>query len=170
MVSSCASNLTPSSGSSQSVSSAPASANTAERAIAERVYSLVNNQRANAGKRPLKGHGALNSIAQKHCVKLSNGYVESGYSAKESRSQYAYLKYNVQNMNEVTYKVPSSAVDPAGKAVAEWTKSSDEATSILQPWHVVGVGVKKTANTTYITMCLGSQPTGVPRSVSPIGW
>lgn len=172
IVTSCSSNLAPSSGSSQSVSSAPASANSAERAIAQRVYSLVNNRRARAGKRALTGNSGLNAMAQKHSQRLSNGYVESGFSAAHSRSQYAYLKHSVENMNELTYKVPAGVSDPAARAVAVWTHThGDEKSHILQAWHVVGVGVKKAADgSTQIVMCLGAQPSGVPRSVRPIGW
>ncbi|MFK7909510.1 MAG: CAP domain-containing protein [Akkermansiaceae bacterium] len=171
LVSSCASNLAPSSGSSQSVSSSRASANSEERGIAERVYSLVNAKRASAGKRSLTGHSALNVIAQQQCQKMANGHVESGYAAKGSRSQYAYLKHNIENMNELTYKVPAGVSDPAGRAVGAWTHVHEgERSHVLQAWHVVGVGVKRTPSNTYITMCLGARPSGVPRSVSPIGW
>ena len=172
IVTSCSSNLAPSSGSSRSVSSAPASANSAERTIAERVYSLVNAKRAHAGKRALTGHSGLNVMAQKHSQRLSNGYTESGFSAMHSRAQYALLKHSVENMNELTYKVSAGVSDPAARAVAAWTRRHSGGEShILQAWHVVGVGVKKTADGgTQIVMCLGAQPSGVPRSVRPIGW
>lgn len=167
LVTSCASNLTPPSGPSQSESPVPAGASSSERAIAQRVYSLVNSRRASAGKRALRGHPGLNSMAEKHSARLANGYVESGTITRNSRAQYAYLRHNIENMTELTYRVPAGVSDPAGKAVAAWSQGGSR---FLHSWQVCGVGVEKTPGATYVTMCIGSQPTGVPRSVSPIGW
>lgn len=145
--------------------------NSSERAVAERVFSLVNAERSRAGKRPLTGNRGLISIAQKNSNRLAGGHVETNQMAKESRSQYAYLKHSVENMNELTMKVPASNSDPAAKAVAQWSRQRAGGQSHLtRGWHVVGIGVKKTSAATYITLCLGSQPSGVPRSVRPVGW
>ncbi len=175
LVSSCASNLAPSSGSSQSASSAPTSVTSGERAVAERVFSLVNAERSRIGKRSLTPHSGLIAMAQKNSYRMAIGHREAthelSHMAKDSRSQYAYLKHSVENMNELTITVPAGHPDPAAKAVARWShRHAGQLSAINQGWHVVGVGVKKTSSATYITLCLGAQTAGVPRSVQPIGW
>lgn len=96
---------------------------------------------------------------------------EASHFGSHNRSQYAYLKYNVENMSEMTYAVPVGAGDPATVAVNAWKNSREHKRHMLQSWDVTGIGVKKGGNgTTYITMCVGAQPSGVPRSVKPIGW
>ena len=171
VVSSCTSNLAPSSGSSRPSSSVPASANFSERSVAERIYGLVNSERSRAGKRALRGHPGLNNLAQKHSGHMASRQGAAGHFGSHNRAQYAYLKHNVENMSEMTYAVPAGSSDPAAVAVSAWKNSGEHRRHMLQSWDVTGVGVKKGSNgTTYVTMCVGALPSGVPRSVQPIGW
>jgi len=165
--SSCASNL-----SSQSdVSTVPASVSSSERGIAERVYSLVNRERVREGRSSLRGHGGLNVLAQKHSEYLSSNTMNANHLGSENRAQYAYLKYNIENLSEMTYAVPSGSGDPAAVAVSAWANSSSHRKHMLQSWDLTGVGVKKApSGVTYVTMCVGARPMGVPRGIQPIGW
>lgn len=171
VVTSCSSNLTPQPGSSGSVSSAPSSANGSERAVAERIFALVNSERAGNGKKALRGHPGLNNLAQRHSAFLAQRSGDTNHMGSQNRAQFAYLKHNIENLSEMTYAVPPGSGDAASTAVNAWKNSSSHRRHMLQSWDVTGVGVKKGSNgTTYVTMCVGAMPTGVPRSVQPVGW
>ena len=165
--SSCASNLS----SPVKASSIPASVSSDERSIAENVYSLVNQERARAGKSAMRGHGGLNTLAQKHSDHMGSTFRDANHFGSENRAQYAYLKYNIENLSEMTYAVPSGSGDAAEAAVAAWKSSVGHHRHMLQSWDLTGVGVKISSDgTTYVTICLGARPTGVPRSIQPVGW
>jgi len=171
VISSCASNLSSPSSSRAKSSSASSSSSASERAIAERVFRLVNNERARAGKRALRGHQGLNYLAQKHSNQMgSTSHGVANHSGSQNRAQYAYLKYNIENLSEMTYAVPSGSGDPASVAVGAWKSSNQHSRHMLQSWDLTGIGVRVSAGTTYVTMCMGAQLMSVPRSVQPIGW
>ena len=165
--SSCASNLT----SPNQATSIPTSVSSEERGIAERVYALVNEERARAGKRALRGHGGLNTLAQKHSDHMGSSLGDVNHYGSENRAQYAYLKHSIENLSEMTYAVPSDSEDPAAETVAAWKSSVRHQKHMLQSWHHTGIGVKRGSDgNTYITMCMGAQPMGTPRSIQPVGW
>lgn len=179
LVTSCASSLTGSAPAGNMVSSSPtgsASASSAkpssrERVIAERVFSLVNSERSRAGKRAMRGHHGLNWLAQKHSNYMGASSQAANHLGSQNRAQYAYLKYNIENLSELTYAVPAGSGDPASTAVAAWKNSASHRRHMLQSWDLTGIGVRAAPDgNTYVTMCLGAQLMGVPRSVQPIGW
>ncbi|MCP5535461.1 MAG: hypothetical protein H7A51_04405 [Akkermansiaceae bacterium] len=167
VLSSCASKL----GTPPASPSAPASVSSRERAIAERLFSLVNNERVRAGKRAMRGHSGLNLLAQNHSNQMSSSSRDANHLGSQNRAQYAYLKYSIENLSEMTYAVPAGSADPAAVAVAAWKRSAEHSRHMLQAWDLTGIGVKSAPNgNTYVTMCMGAQPMGVPRGVQPVGW
>ena len=117
---------------------------TDERAIAERVFSLVNATRAKAGKRALRGHSGLIAFAQKQSKSLSKRRSTST-AGMLSRVYYAHLRHSVDGMREFTYRASAGTSGPAGKAVASWSHGSGKRGQLLQGWHVIGVGVTKSS-------------------------
>ncbi len=171
LVSSCASNLGNPSTRTSAHSSAPRAVSSHDRAIAERVFRLVNAERARAGKRAMRGHGGLNVLAQKHSNQMAKRSQDANHMGSQNRAQYAYLKYNIENLSEMTYAVPAGTGDPAAVAVSAWKASPTHYKHMLQSWDLTGIGVASGANgVTYVTMCMGARPMGVPRSVLPVGW
>ncbi|MBT8045272.1 MAG: CAP domain-containing protein [Verrucomicrobiae bacterium] len=167
VISSCASNLNSPNG----TASAPANVSSKDRAIAERVFSLINSERARVGKKAMRGHGGLNRLAQNHSNQMGSSMSNANHMGSQNRAQYAYLRYSIENLSEMTYAVPAGSSDPAAVAVAAWKRSPEHSRHMLQTWDLTGVGVKSAANgQTYITMCMGAQPMGVPRGVQPVGW
>lgn len=167
LFSSCVSNLTTSD---YSLSS-PVSVSAEERAIAERVYALVNAEREVSGKKALLGHYGLNRLAQKHSLFLGSNFGSANHFGSENRAQFAYLKYSIENLSEMTYVVPFGSEDPALDAVEAWKSSPSHRNHMLQSWDLTGIGVDSSADgETYITICMGAQPLGTPRSIRPIGW
>lgn len=165
--SSCVSNLT----SPNQATSVPASVSSEERSIGERIYSLVNEERVRAGKRAMRGHSGLNLLAQKHSDHMGSAFQDVNHFGSQNRAQYAYLKYSIENLSEMTYAVSSDSPDPAAETVEAWMSSASHHRHMLQSWHLTGIGVKTAADgNTYITMCVGAQPGGVPRSIQPVGW
>jgi len=165
--SSCVSNLS----SPVKVSSIPTSASFEERSIAEDVYSLINQERVRAGKRAMLGHGGLNGLAQRHSAYMGLASKDASYMGSRNRAKYAYLKYNIENLSEMIYAVPSGSDNVALAAVAAWKSSAEHHRHMLQSWDLTGVGVKTSSDgTTYVTICMGARPTGVPRSIQPVGW
>lgn len=168
---SCASNLATPTASSSPSATGSSSVSSSERAIAERVYSLVNNERVRSGKRAMRGHSGLNRLAQSHSSRMGSKAQNANHLGSENRAQYAYLKYSIENLSEMSYAVPSGSGDPASAAVAAWKRSPEHSRHMLQSWDLTGIGVCKATNgQVYVTMCMGAQPMGVPRSVRPIGW
>ncbi len=166
--SSCASNL---SSPGTAVSSAPAGVSPKDRAIAERIFSLVNRERAQAGKKALRGHNGLNRLAQGHSNQMGNEQGAANDMGSLNRAQYAYLRYSVRNLCEMTYAAPAGSGDPAAATVGAWSHSAAHRLHMLQSWDLTGIGVKSAPNgQTYVTMCMGAQPSGVPRSIQPVGW
>ena len=164
--SSCASNLS----SPVKASSISASVSSEERSIAENVYSLVNQERARAGKSAMRGHGGLNKLAQMHSDYMGSVSRKANHFGSQNRAQYAYLKYNIQNLSEMTYAVPSGSGNAASAAVSAWKSRAGHHKHMLQSWDLTGVGVKMTSDgTTYVTICMGARPSGMPRSTQPIG-
>lgn len=173
LLSSCASNLSTSTVS----SSVPSSVSVPERAIADRVYGLVNSERSRAGKKALRGHNGLNKLAQKHSIQMgATSQIgatsqNANHLGSENRAQYAYLKHNIENLSEMTYAVPAGTSDPAAAAVSAWKNSAEHGRHMLQDWDLTGIGVRSSSNgKTYVTMCMGAQAIGVPRSITPVGW
>ena len=165
--SSCVSNL---SAPNRPSSAAPA-VSPAERVIAERVYALINNEREAAGKKMMLGHYGLNSLAQRHSLYMGSTLSDANHFGSENRAQYAYLKYNIENLSEMTYVVYGGSEDPAAEAVEAWINTPSYRKYMLQSWDLTGVGVETlSGGETYITMCMGAQPLGAPRSISPLGW
>ena len=61
--------------------------------------------------------------------------------------------------------------DPALVAVEAWKSSPSHRNHMLQSWDLTGIGVESSPDgETYITICMGAQPMGTPRSIRPIGW
>ena len=77
VASSCASDQSGPSSLKAKTSSASSLASTSERGVAERVFSLVNNERDRAGKRVMRGHQGLNHLAQKHSNQHSRQMLQS---------------------------------------------------------------------------------------------
>lgn len=135
------------------------------------MFSLLNAQRAKVGKKPLRGHRGLNQLAQKQADYLSrnakNGQASTFGSV--NRAQYAYLRFNLENVTELANATSSG--DVASDTVNAWMGSAEHRRTVLQSWNNVGIGVSKGPyGRTYVTMLLGVSTTGVPRSVTPIGW
>lgn len=167
LFSSCASNLD----TSTTPSSIPTSVSSRDRAVAERVFSLVNGERSRAGKKALRGHSGLNKLAQKHSSQMGATSQNANHLGSVNRAQYAYLKYSIENLSEMTYAVPAGRSDPAGAAVSAWKKSAEHSRHMLQSWDLTGIGVRSSSNgKTYVTMCMGAQSMGVPRGIAPVGW
>ena len=165
--SSCASNLS----SPVKASSILASVSSDERSIAEHVYSLVNQERTLAGKSAMRGHGGLNKLAQMHSDYMGSVSKDANHFGSHNRAQYAYLKYNIENLSEMTYAVPNGSGNAAVAAVSAWKSSAAHHKHMLQSWDLTGVGVKTSSDgTIYVTICMGARPSGMPRSIQPIGW
>lgn len=166
-LSSCASYLS----SPNRASTTTISASSAERGIAERVYGLVNQERTRAGKSVLLGHGGLNRLAQRHSDHMGSMSQGANHLGSQNRAHYADLKYNIDNLSEMTFEAPSGSGDPAAAAVAAWKRSSQHRRHMLQSWSLTGIGVKEASNgSTYVTICMGARGKAVPRSIQPIGW
>ena len=119
----------------------------------------------------MRGHYGLNSLAQKHSLYMGSTLSDANHFGSENRAQYAYLKYNIENLSEMTYVVYGGSEDPAAEAVEAWISSPSHRKHMLQSWDLTGVGVETlSTGETYITMCMGAQPLGAPRSISPLGW
>jgi uncharacterized protein YkwD len=165
--SSCVSNL---SAPNRPSSAAPA-VSPAERVIAERVYALINNEREASGKKMMRGHHGLNALAQMHSLYMCSTLSDANHFGSENRAQYADLKYSIENLSEMTYVVYGASEDPAAEAVEAWINTPSYRMYMLQSWDLTGVGVETlSGGETYITMCMGAQPLGAPRSISPLGW
>lgn len=86
-----------------------------------------------------------------------------------NRSQYAYLRLNVQNLTELANATASN--NTASAVVQSWKNSPEHNRTLRQSWNTTGIGVSQGADgKTYVTMLVGVSSTGVPRSVTPIGW
>ena len=150
-----------------------ASSTPQEKAIAKRVFSLVNAQRAGNGKRALRGSSVLNNLAQTHSKFLATNNLTEGQAThfgSRNRAQYAFLKHGIENLGEITYILPASTPDPAGTTVQAWIKSVKHRSHINQSWELTGIGVYKTSDKVYFTMLVGVVPAGVPRSMQPRVW
>ena len=164
---SCVSNLT----STNNSISSPVPVSDEDRVIAERIYALVNNERALVGQKMLRGHNGLNHLAQKHSLYMGSSLSSVYHFGSENRAQYAYLKHSIENLSEMTYVTANGSDDPALEAVEAWSSSPDHRNKMLQSWDLTGIGVStNAAGETYITICLGAKPIGIPRSFRPIGW
>jgi len=162
LFSSCASNLN-----STNTTRAP-KASSSERAVAEQIFSQINAERARSGKKPLRGNRGLNSLAQKQADFMSNRSSASTMGSN-NRAQYAYLRLNVQNVTELANSTSSS--NAASAIVQSWKNSPEHSRTLRQSWNCTGIGVSRGPDgKTYATMLLGVSSTGVPRSVTPIGW
>lgn len=164
LLASCSNNLT-------SGTSAPkpsSRATTGDRAVGEKIFGLINAERAKAGKKPLRGNRGLNELAQKQANYLSQKGQASTFGSI-NRAQYAYLRYNVENVTELANATPSG--DAARDTCIAWMSSPEHRRTLLQSWNNTGIGVSKGADgRTYVTMLVGVTTTGVPRSVTPVGW
>lgn len=179
VLSSCASHLVPNKSLSSSVSPSAQ-----ERLIAERIYKLINDERREAERKPLQPHSGLNRLAQAHSAHMvpllaaeADGFyllLQEGVAnhyGSENRAQYAYLKYSIENLSEMTYSAYAESLDPAMEAVESWMSSPEHRNHMLQSWDVTGIGVESSEDgETYITICMGAQPMGTPRGIRPIGW
>ena len=168
---SCTNNLTTSNATSQSVNKGSSTSTPSNRAVGERVYSLVNAKRAQAGKKALRGNSGLNSLAQKQANYLAQNAKlgKASTLGSHNRAQYALLRYNVENVTEITNSTSSD--NAASETVAEWMNSSEHRRTLLQSWSHTGIGSSRGPDgRTYITMLVGVNSSGVPRSVTPVGW
>ncbi|MBK1855742.1 CAP domain-containing protein [Verrucomicrobiaceae bacterium 5K15] len=162
LLSSCASSL-----SSSPTRSAP-KASQGEQAVAEQIFALINAERAQIGKKPLRGNRGLNQMAQKQADFMSQRSSVTTMGSM-NRSQYAYLRLNVQNLTELANATASS--NTASAVVQSWKNSPEHNRTLRQSWNTTGIGVSQGADgKTYVTMLVGVSSTGVPRSVTPIGW
>jgi len=144
-----------------------------ERAIANRVFQLVNNERAKRGKKPLKGNRVLNNMAQKHSKFQASSSLTDGkpsHFGTQNRAQYAYLKHGIENLGEIIYVLPASNSDPAATTVRVWEQSVEHSRHLNSSWDLAGIGVYKTPTNVYFTMLVGVRPGGVPRSMQPRAW
>lgn len=151
----------------RSVSKATAS----ERAVGERIFSLLNAERVKVGKKALRGHRGLNELAQKQANYLSKNAKNGKASTfgSNNRAYYAKLRFNVENVTELA--TATSSENTASEASVAWMSSPEHRRTLLQSWSHTGIGVSRGAGgSTYITMLLGVTNTAVPRSVTPVGW
>ena len=119
----------------------------------------------------MRGHNGLNMLAQKHSNQMSAQAQSAHHLGSQNRAQYAYLKYNIENLSEMTYAAPAGTRDPAAGALAAWKNSASHSRHMLQAWDLTGIGVSSSSNgRVYVTICMGARPMGVPRSVQPVGW
>ena len=51
------------------------------------------------------------------------------------------LKYNTENLSEMTHAVPAGTGDPAASAVAAWKNSASQHRHMFQSWDLTGMGV-----------------------------
>ncbi|BDS05224.1 hypothetical protein NT6N_02640 [Oceaniferula spumae] len=164
LVSSCASNL--------AETTKPASKPSSnERAVAERIFSMINADRAQSGMKPLRGNSGLNRLAQKQADFMSRGATNGQASTMGSnnRAQYASLRLNIENVTELANSTSSG--NAASAIVQSWKGSPEHNRTLRQTWNTTGIGVSVGRDgKTYVTMLLGVSGTGVPRSVTPIGW
>lgn len=162
------------SGSTSGDTGAYAKPSSRERAIANRLFSLVNEERAKVGKKALRGESSLNKMAQKHSQFQATSKHTKGKASHfgtENRAQYAYLKHGIENLGEVVQIVSSSDPDPALSAVNAWRRSKEHNRHMTGSWELTGIGVHMASNgKTYITMLVGIRPGGVPRSMQPRAW
>lgn len=141
-----------------------------ERVIAERVFKLVNDERSKMGEKSLRGSRQLNAMAQGHSEFQAQSALTGGKSSdfgSQNRSQYAYLKYGIENLSEVYATVSASASDPAATAVRAWMSKAEHRRHFKQQWELTGVGVHRSNGKYYISMMTGIRPGGVPRSMRP---
>lgn len=171
---SCASDLTTTTQVNTNKKSAPVGMSSSERQIAERVYSMVNSTRKQAGKRKMSGHVGLNTLAQKHSADLARrkATVNARHFGSGNRAQYAQSRYNIEGTSEMVYTVPAGDGDPASYAVSAWKTTPRNYAHMIKPWDYTGVGVKRASSgDTYVTIMMGARASSnVPRSVLPIGW
>jgi len=166
---SCSSNLT--SGSTPAQTPQNSRSTGSDRAVGERIFNLVNAARAKSGKQRLQGNRGLNQLAQKQANYLSKNATDGQASTSGSmnRAQYAYLRFNIENVTELANVTSSGSV--ATDTVNAWMRSPEHRRTLLQSWNKTGIGVSKGAyGRTYVTMLVGVSTTGVPRSVTPVGW
>lgn len=143
-----------------------------ERVIAERVFKLVNAERAKVGKSAVKGSMSLNGMAQGHSKFQGTSGLTQGKPSdfgSMNRAQYAYLKHGIANLGEIYSAVPVSTSDPAAAAVNAWVKSAEHNRHLKQTWDLTGIGVYRANSKYYITMMVGVRSGGVPRSMTPGG-
>ena len=139
-----------------------------DKAVAESIFNQINRERARAGKKRLQAHPGLNFLAQKQANFLSknskNG--QASTSGSINRSRYANLRYNIENVTELTHS--TGLDDAAPDIVNAWMSSPEHRRTLLQSWNRVGVGVAKGPyGRTYSTLLVGLSTSGVPRSVLP---
>lgn len=133
-----------------------------EKQIAITLYEKINNHRKSYGLNPIRGHQALNSIAQTYSNNLSLG--QPNRHTDENYEQYCYLKYNIENVKCYTYVSPSQCNTLYEDVMSMWSSV------YLQYWEYVGIGIRKTEfDETYITLCIGARSSGLPKSIQPIG-
>ena len=86
-----------------------------------------------------------------------------------NRAQYAYLRFNIENVTELAHA--TSADSAAADIVSAWMNSPEHRNTLMQSWNNTGIGVSKDAyGRTYATMLVGVSTTGMPRSITPVGW
>ena len=139
-----------------------------DKAVAEGVFNRINSERTRAGKKDLQAHQGLNFLAQKQANFLSknskNG--QASTSGSINRSRYANLRYNIENVTELTHS--TGLDDAAPDIVNAWMSSSEHRRTLFQSWNRVGVGIAKGPyGRTYATVLVGFSSSGVPRSVLP---
>lgn len=136
--------------------------------MAERVFSLVNAERAKAGKKPLKGSRVLNSMAQSHSEFQASSHLTNGKPSSfgaHNRAQYAYLKHGIENLGEIDSAISTKHADPARVVVNSWMQRTEHNRHLKQTWDLTGIGVERSNGKYYITMMVGVRSGGVPRSV-----
>jgi uncharacterized protein YkwD len=140
-----------------------------EQAIAERVFKLVNEERAKVGKSPLRGSNVLNSLAQKNSNAQGRGDLIDVKVKKldaTNRVRYAYLKHGIRITGELIYNASASNSDPAASAVRLWKKGVINKGYLTESWGTAGIGVYRDRDgDVFITALVGHQPGGVPRSM-----
>jgi len=164
---SCSSNLS----TSEPVASSNSRATTKSKVIAETIFKRVNIERQKIGKKALHGNSGLNNLAQKQANYLSKNSKtgEASTFGSNNRAQYAKLRYNIENVTELTNSTYSDNV--ASDIVQQWMGSPEHRRTLLQSWNKTGIGVSQGPyGRTYVTMLVGASTTGVPRSVTPVGW
>ena len=127
-----------------------------EMVIAERIFELVNTERAKVGAPRLKGQKHLNQMAQTHSKSQASSGA-SNLTGTEKRAQNAMANHKAHRVAEIVYYASASSSDPAKSAVSAWKSNSNQRKLLLGSWTSTGVGMYKTeSGDLFVTMLLTS--------------
>ena len=141
----------------------PSSISPREKAIAERLFILINNDRKSQGLKRVDGHSGVIKLAQDHSNSLARKPSGLGnHAGSINRARYSARRYGIENQDELIYAVTSGESDPAAATLRAWKLSPSYRRKLDQAWSVVGIGVKYSRDgTAYVTMCMGAEPKNI---------